>query len=66
MQKSKFANYGKLSDGGEAYNFALERYNDLLREAEENRLSAPTPRSAPSNKNQSPLKAFRQLIAQLL
>jgi len=63
MRKNKFADYGKLSAGGDAFSFGLERYNNLLREAEENRL--PTPRPSHSKKNPSALNAIRQFLTQL-
>ena len=65
MKKNRFADYGKLSAGGEALDFGRERHEDLLREAEESRVPTPKPRHAPSEKNRSNLKAFRQLLAQL-
>jgi hypothetical protein len=64
--KKKFTDYGKLSAGGEAFDFARERHEDLLREAEESRVPTPTARPAPSRKNRSRLTAFRQLLAQLM
>jgi hypothetical protein len=65
MKKNRYANYGKVTAGDEMYNFAMDRYNDLLREAEESRLQIPTPRSDRSKKNRSTTQVFRQLFAQL-
>ena len=65
MKKNKFAEYGKLSVGGEEYALGKERHLDLLREAEESRMQIPTPRPASSGKNRPNLKLLQQLFAHL-
>lgn len=65
MNKNKYANYGKIRAGDEMYDFAMDRYNDLLRQAEESRVQLPKPRSEKVTKNRPSLQVFRQLFAQL-
>ena len=65
MKKNKYANYGKIAAGDEMYNFAMDRYNDLLNQAEESRIHTPSEGTGRSKKNRSTLQVFRQLFAQL-
>jgi hypothetical protein len=65
MKKNRYAGYGKVMPGDEMYNFAMDRFNDLLREAEASRLYAPAPGSDSGKKSRSTLQVFRHLFAQL-
>lgn len=65
MKKNKYANHGKVRAGDEMYNFAMDRYNDLLLQAEESRAQISMPRSDQSTKKRSALHVFWQLFAQL-
>ena len=64
MKKNKYSNYGKVMAGDEMYNFAMDRYNDLLNQAEESRIHT-SEETGRSKKNRSTLQVFRQLLAQL-
>lgn len=66
MSKNNYRQYGKLSAGlDEAYNFGLERYNDLLREAEADRRFAPE-LQAQAAERMSVLQSVRHFLASLL
>ena len=65
MKKNKYTSYGKVMAGDEMYNYAMERYNDLLREAEASRQHTPEPKSGSKKKGRSTLQVFRHLFAQL-
>ena len=65
MKRNKYSSYGKTIAGDEMYNFAMDRYNDLLNEAEENRRYTPSEESGRSKKNRSTFQVFRQLLAQI-
>ena len=64
MKKNKYSNYGKVMAGDEMYNFAMDRYNDLLNQAEESRIHT-SEETGRSKNNRSTLQVFRQLLAQL-
>ena len=65
MKKNKYSKYGKVMAGDEMYNFAMDRYNDLLNDAEESRRYNPPQEPSRSKKNQSTFQVFRQLLAQI-
>ena len=65
MRKNKYSNYGRVMSGDELYGFAMDRYKDLLHEAEESRRHIPAPQSGNSKKDRSPIRQFWQIFSQI-
>jgi|WetSurMetagenome_2_1015567.scaffolds.fasta_scaffold776777_2 hypothetical protein len=64
MQKNKYADYGVVKSGDDAFSFGIERYQDLLRDAEESRKLMGAV-AKPAKKKQASLFEIWQVIAQL-
>lgn len=65
MSKNKYANYGKVSVSGDAISYGIERYYDILRDAEERyqKLNALSDNTA--RQNVSPLKMLWRTLTQI-